>query len=99
MGLIYPRGVGKGIPLCKIEELIKQYRSEIINQEGKMGTAKIELAKALISDVLPNGYEVGELCNGSCGECGIHNSDCEYGASVKIDGTRIQFKVRKQDEE
>ena len=45
------------------------------------------------------GYEVSGLCNGFCDECEIHDSECEYGASVTIDRERIQFKVRKQDEE
>lgn len=83
---------------AKIEELIKLYRSEIIDQEGKMDTAKIELAKALLNDVLPNGYELGELCNGFCFDCEIHDTDCECGANVEIDGTRIQFKAHKREE-
>ena len=64
-----------------------------------MDTAKIELAKAALNDVLPNGYELGELCNGFCFDCEINTSDCKCGASVKVDGTRIQFKVRIQEDE
>ena len=58
----------------------------------------IELAKALMNNVLPDGYEASELCNGFCDECEIHNSDCEFGASVTIDREIIQFKVRKQED-
>lgn len=64
-----------------------------------MNAEKIELAKAVINSALPDGYEVGELCKGFCDECEIHDSDCVYGESIKIDREEIQFKVRKQEEE
>ena len=63
-----------------------------------MNAAKIELAKAMTNSILPDGYEVGELCNGFCDECEIHDSDCECGVSVTIDREIIQFKVRKQED-
>lgn len=63
-----------------------------------MNAAMIEMAKAALNDVLPNGYELGELCNGFCFDCEINDSDCECGASVEVDGTRVQFKLRKQEE-
>lgn len=58
----------------------------------------IGLAKALMNNVLPDGYEASELCNGFCDECEIHDSECEFGASVKICGEIIQFKIRKQED-
>lgn len=63
-----------------------------------METAKIERAKALLNDVLPNEYKIGELCDGFCAGCEINDPDCELGASVEVDGTRVQFKVRIQEE-
>lgn len=59
-----------------------------------MDDAKIELARAMLKDMLPDTCAIGELCNGCCDEC--ESYDCDFGASVKIDREEIQFKVREK---